>query len=229
MTGNMRVAEIFHSIQGEGQHAGLPTTFVRTTGCNLRCWFCDTAYTSWEPEGTHRSLEEILAAVAQFDCRQVDITGGEPFLPRDVVLLTELLHERDYFVTIETAGTLFRPVHADLISLSPKLSNSTPTGDRWSGRHDLIRENLSVVTRLISEYEYQLKFVIDQPHDLNEVVDYLAGLPAVRSDCVWLMPQAVSAEQLAEKSGWLVEQAQSMGFHYSPRLHVEQFGNVRGK
>src|SRR5262245_37086916 len=74
----IKLAEIFASIQGEGRLMGVPSTFVRTTGCNLRCSFCDTPYTSWQPEGSFWEIEEILARVAELEPSHVVITGGEP-------------------------------------------------------------------------------------------------------------------------------------------------------
>lgn len=225
----MRLSEIFHSIQGEGLHAGTPTVFVRTTGCNLRCWFCDTAYTSWQPEGDHTSLESILATVEEYACEHVVVTGGEPLLQPDVVPLTQSLQAAGHYVTIETAGTVFRPVSADLMSISPKLSNSTPNSGRWAQRHEQTRNNRDVIRQMVSGFAHQLKFVIDCPDDLAEVDAYLAEWPEIQPDCVWLMPQAITAEDVHQKTDWLIPAAEQRGFHVSPRLHVELFGNVRGK
>ena len=100
----MLIAEIFHSIQGEGRYTGTASVFVRTSGCNLRCWFCDTPYTSWNPEGTTYSVEAILAEVARYNCPHVVLTGGEPLLVPDLVELTQELARGGAYVTIETAG-----------------------------------------------------------------------------------------------------------------------------
>src|SRR5262245_16386783 len=145
----MRIAELFHSVQGEGKYAGTPAVFVRTTGCNLRCWFCDTPYTSWKPEGEMQSWQHLAEKVIQFECPHVVITGGEPLLQPEVVPFSKRLREAGCFVCFETAGTVFRPVEADLMSISPKLSNSTPTDDRWKSRHDAARDNGDVMARLI--------------------------------------------------------------------------------
>ncbi|MGC1272056.1 MAG: 7-carboxy-7-deazaguanine synthase QueE, partial [Planctomycetaceae bacterium] len=158
----MRFSELFHSIQGEGGLAGTPSVFVRTSGCNLRCWFCDTPYTSWEPERTRRDWRDVLDEALSIDCRHVVVTGGEPLLQPEVVPLTEALHEAGRHITVETAGTVYLPVAADLISLSPKLSNSTPTdvnrpgGSRFAGRHDRLRDNPETIRRLTGEYDYQV-------------------------------------------------------------------------
>ncbi|MEX0702894.1 MAG: 7-carboxy-7-deazaguanine synthase QueE [Planctomycetales bacterium] len=225
----MRIAEIFHSIQGEGRFSGTPSVFVRTTGCNLRCWFCDTPYTSWAPEGVARDWRDVLQEVRGFDCEHVVVTGGEPFLQPEVVPLTHALAEAGRFVTIETAATVDRPVHADLMSISPKLANSTPGNSPWSKRHEARRDAPAVVARFTRDYAHQLKFVIDRPEDVVAVEAWLATHPAIDPDDVWLMPQATSAEMLHEKQPWLEAAARGRGWRVSPRLHVELFGNVRGK
>lgn len=225
----MRIAEIFHSIQGEGGFSGTPSVFVRTTGCNLRCWFCDTPYTSWKPEGVARDWRSVLDEVRRFDCEHVVVTGGEPFLQPEVVPLTRALARAGHFVTIETAATIDRPVHADLMSISPKLANSTPAAAPWNTRHDARRDAPAVVARFVRDYSHQLKFVIDRPDDVAEVETWLARHPAIAPENIWLMPQAVTAEMLREKQSWLETAAGRRGWRVSPRLHVELFGNVRGK
>ena len=108
----MWIAEVFASIQGEGQFTGVPSAFVRTSGCNLRCWFCDTPETSWRPRGEHREWQDVAREVAGLECPHVVVTGGEPMLQPGVVPLTRELRERGYVVTIETAGTVDAAVEA---------------------------------------------------------------------------------------------------------------------
>lgn len=212
---------------------GVASTFVRLTGCNLRCWFCDTSYTSWEPEGMHRTVDDIVREVHAFSSPHVVITGGEPLLQPGVVPLSESLRGLGRVVTVETAGTVYRPVQADLMSLSPKLGNSTPRSGRWRRRHAQRRERLDVVSRLLREYDCQLKFVIDAEADLDEVLDYLERLGhvdrSVPTDRVWLMPQSRSPQEHHERAEWLAEAAQRLGFRFARRLHIELYGNVRGK
>ena len=224
----MLIAEIFHSIQGEGRYTGTASVFVRTSGCNLRCWFCDTPYTSWNPEGTAWSVEAILAEVARYNCPHVVLTGGEPMLVPDLVELTQELARSEAFVTIETAGTVDLPVVSDLMSISPKLRNSTPVGDEWAARHDERRHAPEVIRRLILDYPYQLKFVIDRPDDVADVEQWLTEFPEVAAENVYLMPQATTAEALREQSAWVQRAAMERGWQFSPRLHVEMFGNRRG-
>ena len=179
----MHIAEIYASIQGEGEFTGTPSVFVRTTGCNLRCWFCDTPFTSWEPTGTHMPVDVVLAEIQRPNCEHVVITGGEPMLQPEIVPLCESLRQAGRFVTIETAGTVFRDAPADLMSISPKLRNSTPSVERsadWSQKHEVLRHCPDVIQELVRQYRCQFKFVIDQPVDVAEVSEYLEEFPEVR-------------------------------------------------
>jgi 7-carboxy-7-deazaguanine synthase len=222
----LRIAEIFHSIQGEGSLVGVPSVFVRTSGCNLRCAWCDTPYTSWHPEGDDWTVERILAAVDAYAARHVVVTGGEPMIAREIVELTRGLRARGLHITIETAGTVFAPVECDLMSISPKLANSTPAGE-WQERHKRLRIQTDVLRRLIADYDYQLKFVIAQPDDIAEVRDLVRTLDA-NAVKVILMPEGIDASVLRERGVWLAEICRREGFRFSPRLHVELWGNRRG-
>ncbi len=224
----MLISEIFHSIQGEGRYTGTPSVFVRTSGCNLRCWFCDTPYTSWEPEGSAFSVDTILQQIANYDSTHVVLTGGEPMLVPDLVELAERLAGQGKFLTIETAGTVDLPVTAHLMSVSPKLRNSTPNGDEWAMRHDQRRHVPAVIRRLIRDYDYQLKFVIDVPGDVADVEQWLEEFPEVSPERVYLMPQATTTEALRDKTEWVRKDAVERGWQFSPRLHVELFGAKRG-
>jgi len=227
----MKIAEIFFSIQGEGLLTGVPSIFVRTSGCPLRCWFCDTDYTSWHPEGDELSVEEVLDRVAGFSARHVVLTGGEPMIAPEVEELTIALRRRGHHITIETAAVVFKPVECDLASLSPKLSSSIPferEGGRLARRHDDLRLRPDVIRTFMERYPYQLKFVIDRPSDLDEVGALLAELPGVDRDRVLLMPQGVTPEEVRARGLWLVEECKRHGFRYCPRLHIDLYGNRRG-
>src|SRR5690606_9472705 len=103
----MLISEIFYSIQGEGLLTGVPSVFVRTSGCNLRCNWCDTPYASWKPEGTQMSVDEIVAAIKQHTAaRHVVLTGGEPMLAKELPELAAALKCDGYHLTIETAATI---------------------------------------------------------------------------------------------------------------------------
>jgi len=227
----MKVAEIFYSIQGEGLLTGVPSVFVRTSGCNLRCQWCDTDYTSWHPEGEDLSVDDVLERVAAFPTRHAVVTGGDPMIAPGVEELTVGLRERGYHITIETAATVFKPVECDLASLSPKLANSTPVereGGRFAERHERLRLRPEVIRAFLERYPSQLKFVIDRPHDLDEVRGLLAALPNVDRQRVLLMPQGVTPEEVRARGLWLVEECKRHGFRYCPRLHIELYGNRRG-
>ena len=222
----MKIAELFYSLQGEGALVGVPSVFIRSSGCNLRCSWCDTPYTSWQPEGHELSLEQILDEVKAHPARHVVVTGGEPMIMPEVVPLTERLRALGLHITIETAGTIFRPVACDLMSISPKLSNSTPPGP-WAMQHDRLRIQPGTLRELMGRYPYQLKFVIAKPDDLDEVRALLETLQADRQRVI-LMPEGVDRDALRERSLWLVEICKEEGFRFSPRLHVELYGNRRG-
>ena len=253
----MRIAEIFRSLQGEGFLTGTPSVFVRASGCNLRCWYCDTPYTSWEPEGEDWSVDEILAQVDELvaleeedgrrkaeggsgkaasgqqpvDCRHAVLTGGEPMLFAELVPLAAALRERGFHITIETAGTLYLPLACDLMSISPKLASSTPPAERdqrWHERHERNRHVPDVIRRLVHEYDYQIKFVVDSPSDCREADAWLAEFPEIDRARVLLMPQGTDLEALREKAAWLEPYCQEQGFIFCPRKHIEWFGNVRG-
>jgi 7-carboxy-7-deazaguanine synthase len=219
----MKIAEIFYSIQGEGTLVGVPSVFVRTSGCNLRCQWCDTPYTSWHPEGEERTVESIVEHVNAFGASHVVLTGGEPMIAPGVVELTRRLSQH---LTIETAGTVDAEVRCDLMSISPKLANSTPQG-RWAAQHDRLRYQPDVLRSLMSRYPYQLKFVVADPEDLREI-HVIVGETGAARESVVLMPEGTSAPVLAERGRWLAEIAKREGWRLSPRLHVDLWGNKRG-
>jgi 7-carboxy-7-deazaguanine synthase len=222
----LRIAETFYSLQGEGSLVGVPSMFIRLTGCNLRCVWCDTPYTSWKPEGIEMPLDDILAEVRGCRARHVVVTGGEPMLAPEIVPLTARLRELGLHITIETAGTLFEPVACDLMSISPKLANSIPEGPFAAG-HDRLRLNFEVLTRLTTSYDYQLKFVISSPADIDEARHIAESLNAPPTSVV-LMPEGTVPAELASRAQWIAEACKREGYRYSPRLHVDLWGSRRG-
>jgi len=226
----MRIAEIFYSVQGEGMLTGVPSVFIRTGVCNLRCTWCDTPYASWNPDGQDKSLQGILDQALSHKAHHVVVTGGEPMIEPEIVTLTQRLRGAGQHITIETAGTVFKPVECDLLSISPKLANSTPhdrEGGRWAAQHDRLRYQPEVLRRLIAAYPYQLKFVVANESDLDEIERMVAELQADR-ERVLLMPEGVTTAVLADRSRWLVELCKQRGFRFSPRLHVLIWGDKRG-
>lgn len=219
----MHVSEVFQSIQGEGMLAGTATAFVRTTGCNLRCSWCDTPYTSWEPEGVERELDDIVEEIDSYDVEYTVLTGGEPLLQPDLPELTERL---DTHITIETNATVYEDIDADLISMSPKLSNSTPEGD-WREKHEQDRLNYEVIEQFMDEYPYQLKFVVADRDDVKEITEVLSSLSDYDRDRVMLMPEGVDPDTLQERGEWVAEVCRDKGFRFSPRLQIHLYGNQR--
>jgi 7-carboxy-7-deazaguanine synthase len=230
----LRVAEIFTSVQGEGIWAGVPSLFVRVSGCNLRCQWCDTPYASWQPEGDFLDVNILAERIQAVPVDHIVVTGGEPMLFSDVALLTERLKDANKTVTIETAGTVYQSVHADLMSISPKLRHSTPEDPEWGARHESTRWNPDVVRALMSEYPYQLKFVVNPDlwtetsrPDLEEMETMLADLSA-DSSRVLLMPEGTDAETLWSRAKALVPVCVAKNYRLAPRMHIDLFGNRRG-
>jgi 7-carboxy-7-deazaguanine synthase len=227
----MRIAEIYKSTQGEGLLTGIPSVFVRASGCNLRCWYCDTPFASWMPEGVDLGVDEIIAQVDEWDCPHVVITGGEPMLFAELIPLSQELRRRGRHVTIETAGTLYLPVECDLMSVSPKFASSAPDRQkhhRWHHRHNETRHRPDIVRKLMEQHTYQLKFVADSPNDLAEVESYLAAVAPVDADRVLLMPQGVEQPELLRREEWLRPYCQQHGYVFCPRKQIEWFGAIRG-
>ncbi|TDU72775.1 7-carboxy-7-deazaguanine synthase [Prosthecobacter fusiformis] len=230
----MRISEIFYSVQGEGSLTGVPSVFVRTSGCNLRCTWCDTPYASWQPEGPEMTLDAILAEVMKHPARHVVVTGGEPMVAKDIREFLTRLHQAGKHITVETAGTVSpADLHVDLASISPKLANSTPTVEKagpWAARHEQTRLQPAVLREWLEQaVDYQLKFVISTEADLAEAQAVVAniGLP-VPPDKVLLMPEGVSMEAMRSRYDLLVHACLTHGYRLSPRLHIELFGNTRG-
>ncbi len=223
----MRIAEVFLSVQGEGFWTGTPSIFVRAAGCNLRCRYCDTPYASWYGKGDSYSTADILAKIQHWDCSHVVLTGGEPMLAPDLDSLCSQLQQRGYRITIETAGTKYRQLECDLMSISPKLDNSTPNGENshaWRQRHERRRDAPGVIRRLIAEHVYQFKFVVGQPRDVEQVLAYLDQFTGMDRDRVMLMPMGTGVQELERIAGWLIESCITHGLRYCPRRHIEWFG-----
>ncbi|WP_222919606.1 7-carboxy-7-deazaguanine synthase QueE [Natrinema sp. SYSU A 869] len=232
------INELFYSLQGEGTLAGVPSVFVRTSGCNLRCWFCDSYHTSWEPTHAWLDLEEILAEIESHDADHVVLTGGEPLIHEESAALLEALDDRGYHTTVETNGTIYRDAPIDLASVSPKLESSTPTPDRdpkgegeWEERHERDRIDMDSLTRLVKSYDFQLKFVVTDAEDMPEILDLLADLRdaadvPVSDDDVLLMPEGATRERLAETRTKVADLAMEYGFRYTPRLHVDLWNDA---
>ncbi|HTV49358.1 MAG TPA: 7-carboxy-7-deazaguanine synthase QueE [Phycisphaerae bacterium] len=230
----MKIAEIFNSIQGEGKFTGTPSIFIRTSGCNLRCTWCDTPYASWTPRGDNMNVDEILAKVQQDDTKHVVITGGEPMIQQELQELAKQLRRLGKFVTVETAGTVWQEVPIDLASISPKLSNSTPTdreGGKYAKQHEELRLQPQVLRKFASSRKIrsiQWKFVVSSPEDLVEIDDVLKLIGKVNPDDVVLMPEGIEDQQLRQRGKWVVQICKERGFRFGPRLQIWLYGNTPG-
>ncbi|GIW99704.1 MAG: 7-carboxy-7-deazaguanine synthase [Pirellulaceae bacterium] len=227
--GLLRICELYASVQGEGLLTGMPSTFVRTSGCNLRCWFCDTPFASWKPEGDYYAPGEIVEQCQRLGIQHVVLTGGEPMLFGAITELTRQLLAAGFHLTIETAGTMWREVYCDLMSISPKLPSSAPrqASDTWIAAHHARRQRLDVVRKMMERFEYQLKFVVDCPSDAEEVLDYLHQLGRFDRHRVLMMPQGTSQAELDRQAQWLLPWCQEHGVRFCPRAHIAWFGNRR--
>ena len=230
----MRISEIFFSIQGEGKLTGVPSVFIRTSGCNLRCQWCDTPYASWHPEGEEMSESQILQAVNSYPTRYCVVTGGEPMIAKGIVELLQALNQAGKHVTVETAGTVFPAgTMCDLASLSPKLANSTPSselvGQGWQERHERTRWQPEVVRTWCERFEHQLKFVVSRETDIAEIDAMLAeaGVKTAPEN-ILLMPEGRTVEEQRALAPPVLEWCKQRGWRYCTRLHIDLFGNKRG-
>ena len=223
--------EIFRSIQGEGVSAGTPSVFLRLAVCNLACTWCDTRYT-WDWDSYDYSTgvialprEEAQERVLAYDCPRLVITGGEPMLQqKELGPLASSLRQRGYYCEVETNGTVPpTPEMATAISqwnVSPKTSSSgNPRARREAP------DALEAFRELDSAF---FKFVVVEPDDVEEVGDLVRRYDLERSR-VLLMPEGVTPRALAERGGWVAEACASLGYRFSPRLHIMLWGDQRGR
>lgn len=175
---------------------------------------------------------QIIDELAKYPAKHVVLTGGEPMIMPDVEELCQRIKQRDYHLTIETAATVYKPVNADLASLSPKLSNSTPierAGGRFAEVHEKNRLNPQVIQQFIeSSRDFQLKFVVSNEADLREIDQMLGALRGWEPQDVLLMPEGVTQGELTRSADWILDLCKQRGFRFCPRLHIALFGNKRG-
>ncbi|MDA7874977.1 7-carboxy-7-deazaguanine synthase QueE, partial [Rhodopirellula sp.] len=224
--GTLRIAETFQSRQGEGKLTGTDSFFIRTSGCNLRCWFCDTPYASWNPKGEQTTFDQILTLVQATGLRHVVLTGGEPMLSTDSTALCQRLQSEGFHLTVETAGTIDRQTPCDLLSISPKFKSSTPDAiqhPKWSKLHAERRMPIDTMRRLIdSAPDYQIKFVVDSPEDYDELLEITEQL-TVPADSVWVMPQGSTNEAMDAAAKWLKKWVEKEGFRYCDRMQIRWY------
>ena len=240
------LGETYTCLQGEGKYIGIPHILIRVTGCRLRCQFsnsfCDTPYASWKPEKGKFTLNDIVKFYEDnLHIKYTMITGGGPTIHPE--LLKELCvigKKYNHTITIETEGSEFVQTVGDNISLSPKLSNSTPIPGTWmpftnrevtekdKQQHEKWRCNYEAMEQLINNHpDYQLKPVISNEEDLVEVKE-LQKILGVPNDKVWLMPEGLVEEELNKRRIWLMELCTEQGYNFTDRLHIIAYGDKRG-
>ncbi|WP_129115607.1 7-carboxy-7-deazaguanine synthase QueE [Halegenticoccus tardaugens] len=234
------INELFVSLQGEGTLAGVPSVFVRTSGCNLRCWFCDSYHTSWEPTHAWMSVDDVVDEVRGYDADHVVLTGGEPLVHDASETLLRRLADLGYHTTVETNGTILpeSDVPISLASVSPKLASSTPTAEldpkgdgEWAERHESRRVDLDALATLVERYDRQLKFVVTGPEDMSEIEALVADVrkaahAPLPDEDVLLMPEGQTREALAETRTVVADLAIEHGYRYTPRLHVDLWNDA---
>ena len=210
----LRLTEIFYSLQGEASRAGLPTVFVRLTGCPLRCTWCDTTYsfTGGEPA----SIESVLAEVGKYPARQVCVTGGEPLSQKDCLPLLTALCDAGYDVSLETSGAI--DVADDDARVARIMDLKAPDSgesarNRW--------ENLAVLNR-----RDELKIVIASRSDYEWARDVLRERQLARICSVLFSPAQglIEPQSLAE---WILQDGLDVRFQL--QLHKLLWGNMQGK
>jgi 7-carboxy-7-deazaguanine synthase len=225
----VRVNEIFYSLQGEGFLAGAPSMFIRLSGCPLYCRWCDTKYAWDQTAGEHYSIAKIEQIIRQWPSKYAVITGGEPMINSDLTLLAQTLKASGKHITIETAGIAYiSDIPCNLMSISPKLSNSTPTDRELAAIHEDSRLDAAVLRELTDNYEYQLKFVVDSEADLPEIKQTIEEIGNVDSAQVMLMPQAATRDELLAKSPMVAELCKKSGFAFCQRLQILLWNNQKG-
>ncbi len=251
---------VFYTVQGEGRFVGTPSVFVRLSGCNLRCvWrnadssksLCDTAYSSHFPEKFEYSIAECVQEILKHPAQHCVITGGEPFMQKDLLVLISELKKYNKLVTVETNASLYFKTEADFISMSPKLSSSSVEEHEFYSDHQNNRLNWQAITDFMLNHDFQFKYVVNDVKDLHEVDSYyqecirllqhnFSELKKQFSDLdkedlkifldsrMYLMPQALNKNQLDEKSIWIIEECKKRNWNFADRMHIRIWGPKRG-
>jgi len=241
------IVEVYTCVQSEGKLSGIPHILIRTSGCTLRCQFsdtdfCDSWYTSWHPDKgawTWNKIIELYNSNPQI--KHTMITGGSPTMHSDLLcFMTNELHSRGQYITLETEGSKFvENCHIDLLSLSPKLSNSlprigsiTPKGSKVEKRdlirHEKYRKNYVAMYQWIqSSKDYQYKPVIGDKSQIKEIEE-LAEVLNIPIDKFWVMAAGGSRDVLESNLMWTLELCIEKGWNFVPRFHILIFNDQRG-
>lgn len=259
------------TVQGEGKLLGTSVIFIRTSGCNLKCsWvgadglgsLCDTPYSSHKPEKNMTPVDDIVQTIINnskiANIKHIVISGGEPTIQTEALKdLVRKLRDNGYHITIETNATIHDKelsAMTDLMSMSPKLSSSTPWeshlvgtnveyNERRALHHDKIRINTNAIIKNIevavgAGNDYQLKFVVSDQRDMDEILDIYNNVKKhfesiekgyyITPDDVVLMPEGITEHDLRQRYNVCLKNALLYGFRFTPRLHVTLFGLKRG-
>ena len=211
---SLRITEIFHSLQGETSRTGLPTVFIRLTGCPLRCSWCDTEYSF--TGGTTRALDDILAEVAGYHCPTVCVTGGEPLAQKGCLALLTALCNAGYSVSLETSGAL------DIADVDPRVSRIVDLKAPGSGELARNRwENLALLNA-----RDELKFVLADATDYDWARRQIAE-HRLAERCTVLLSPVAGALDPADLAGWIVRDRLPVRFQL--QLHKILWNDARGR
>ena len=208
----MKINEIFYSIQGEGQWTGYPNIFIRTTGCNLRCIYCDTKY-AYE-NGKKMSISDVLNEVQKYPCKKVCITGGEPLLQKETYELADILLRKNYMICLETNGSQSIREFAGQKSLIISIDIKCPSSDM---DEKMNFENLSYLTA-----NDQLKFIINNKNDY----DYAKTILRKHKPKTTVFFQPTWGFNPKKLANWIV--GDSLNVRLGLQLHKIIFGNTQG-
>ena len=242
------VLELYTAVQSEGSRAGYPTIVVRTTGCTHRCYFgeggwCDSWYTSIHPEKGKYTFNDIIKMYDENPhISEMMLTGGSPTMhPKLVNELTHFAHERNIFITIETEGSHFLPTDypINLLSISPKFSNSvpvvgtvTPQGDIVTERlvetHNRLRLNIESIKQSIAYHrDYHIKPVLDKELSMVPEVEEFLKECKIPNNKVWAMPAGDTREALIESYPIVMDFVRDRGWRFTGRAHIMAFDTKR--
>ena len=242
------VLELYTAVQSEGSRQGYPTIVVRTTGCTHRCYFgeggwCDSWYTSIHPEKGTFNFQDIIDMYDEHPhISEMMLTGGSPTMhPALVNELTHFAHERNIFITIETEGSHFLPTDypINLLSISPKFSNSvpvvgalTPQGDivdeKMVKKHNSKRCNIDAIKQSIEYHDdYHIKPVLDKDLSMVPEVEDLIKELKIPDEKIWAMPAGDDREALFKSYGPVMNFVRDRGWRYTGRSHIMAFDTER--
>lgn len=210
----LRITEIFYSLQGEADTVGIPTVFIRLTGCPLRCTYCDTAYAF--QGGKTKKIDDVLNEVERYRTRFVTVTGGEPLAQKNCLLLLKRLCDKNYRVSLETSGAL------DLKGVDPRVIKimdlKTPSSNELERNRFSNLEFLSL--------QDQLKFVIGDRNDYNWANEIIQKYQLLER-CQLLFSPSYQKLPATELANWILEDQLPVRFQI--QLHKFLWGDTPGK